>query len=322
MTWFIGGFLIAYLCQESKDGYTLGQNNHKDSGCYLFNNLGGNYLIIFSPRINSYIKGFKCLTVKRNQALFIFWTHYPISSPWSRGLRNFSSKSVKKQQNLSLVVWGTNLPSSVGSGRFTKQESNMIKLPPFQYSVVIGLILSDGWVNIGSTNKNARLGFEQSEFNYEYLWYTFFILSHYCSSLPRYRTRSRWDKIINSYVISSRALLCFTEIYNLFYINRVKRIPENIYNILTPIALAHMIMGDGLNDHGFGLILCTDSFPLQDVVRLINVLIIRYNLECNLRQHYKEFYRIYIKTKSMPLLRSIVSPYMHKTMLYKITAIS
>ena len=176
LTWFIGGFLRLpvrsgpvlrtgpvrsgpLLCQESKDGYTLGQNNHKDSGCYLFNNLGGNYLIIFSPRINSYIKGFKCLTVKRNQALFISWTHYPISSPSSRGLRNFSSKSVKKQQNLSLVVWGTNLPSSVGSGRFTKQESNMIKLPPFQYSVVIGLILSDGWLNIGSTNKNARLGF-------------------------------------------------------------------------------------------------------------------------------------------------------------------
>jgi hypothetical protein len=36
------------------------------------------------------------------------------------------------------VVWGTNLRSQVGYGRFTKQVSNMIKLPPSQQSVVIG----------------------------------------------------------------------------------------------------------------------------------------------------------------------------------------
>lgn len=90
--------------------------------------------------------------------------------------------------------------------------------------------------------------------------------------------------------------------------------------MLTPVALAHMIMGDGVNDHGDGLILCTDSYTLEDVVRLINVLIIRYNLECSLRRASNK-YRIYIKKRSMPLLRSIVSPYMHNTMLYKITSV-
>jgi len=35
----------------------------------------------------------------------------------------------------------------------------MIKLPPFQYSVIVGLLLSDGWLIFASaTNKNARLG--------------------------------------------------------------------------------------------------------------------------------------------------------------------
>jgi hypothetical protein len=38
---------------------------------------------------------------------------------------------------------------------------------------------------------------------------------------------------------------CFTEIYSLFYKNRVKIIPHNIFDLLTPIAFAHMIMGDG-----------------------------------------------------------------------------
>jgi hypothetical protein len=74
------------------------------------------------------------------------------------------SKSIKlPQQCTELVVWGKNLPSSVGVGRFTKQESEMIGLPSHQLSIVIGLLLSDGWLSYGSSShKNARLGFKQS----------------------------------------------------------------------------------------------------------------------------------------------------------------
>jgi len=44
----------------------------------------------------------------------------------SAGIRYFSTKQ-SCSNSLSLVVWGTNLPSLVGKGRLTKQESNMIK---------------------------------------------------------------------------------------------------------------------------------------------------------------------------------------------------
>jgi hypothetical protein len=60
---------------------------------------------------------------------------------------------VKKQTNLSLVIWGSNLTSSIGLGCFTKQVSNMVQLPPFQYSVIIGFILSDGWLTFASKKK-------------------------------------------------------------------------------------------------------------------------------------------------------------------------
>lgn len=52
--------------------------------------------------------------------------------------------------------------------------------------------------------------------------------------------------------------------------------------MLTPVALAHLIMGDG-SVQRHGLIICTNSFSIKDVVRLMNVLITRYRLECNLR---------------------------------------
>jgi len=89
-----------------------------------------------------------------------------------------------------------------------------------------------------------------------------------------------------------------------------------IFDILTPEALAHWIITDGSRKND-GVILCTDSFTIIDVVRLVNVLIVRYQLDCTIHTPIKGP-RIYIKGKSMPLLRSIVLPYMHNSMLYKI----
>ena len=65
-----------------------------------------------------------------------------------------------------------------------------------------------------------------------------------------------------------------------------------------------------------GLVLCTDSYSVSDIVRLINVLIIKYILNCTLQYHTPTQPRIYIKKSSMPLLRQIVSPYMCYSMLY------
>jgi hypothetical protein len=112
-------------------------------------------------------------------------------------------------------------------------------------------------------------------------------------------------------------MLCFTELYYLFYSKGVKVIPENIYELLTPVALAHFIMGDGSGNR-HGLLLCTDSFTIPEVVKLINVLIIRYQLNCTLRFHSPTQPRIYIREGSMRKLRGIVEPYMSCYMLYKL----
>jgi LAGLIDADG DNA endonuclease family len=69
--------------------------------------------------------------------------------------------------------------------------------------------------------------------------------------------------------------------------------------------------------------LCTDSFTVQDIVRLMNVLIIRYNIISSIRSDVrkgrnKTYNRIYIHSKSMKTLREVVSPYLDNSMLYKV----
>ena len=53
------------------------------------------------------------------------------------------------------------------------------------------------------------------------------------------RNRTRLDKQTIGLQFFTRALACFTELHSLFYVNNVKVIPGNIYNMLTPVALAH-----------------------------------------------------------------------------------
>jgi hypothetical protein len=110
---------------------------------------------------------------------------------------------------------------------------------------------------------------------------------------------------------------CITELHKYFYENRIKIIKPSIYFHITPVAIAHWIMGYGSFTRK-GLILCTDSFSIKEVVLLINILIIKYDINCVIQYNTKKYPRIYIRKESMYKLRKIVLPYMHKSMLYKL----
>jgi len=243
-------------------------------------------------------------------------------------IKEFSTKSFNNspslvvneiKQTTSLVVWGTNLTSTVGIGRFTKQVRDMIQLPADQKSVIVGLILSDGWLRFPSkTSKSTLIGLTQSLAHFDYIWSVFFFLSHYCDNIPKLRIGMRAGKPFYGLELVTRSLPCFIEIYNLFYVNGVKVVPNNIYELLTPLAFAQWIQGDG----GFkskGIYLCTDSYTIQDVVRLMNVLIIRYDLKCTLHKASNgKGYRIYISRNSVGKVVNIVLPYLVPSMYYKI----
>lgn len=219
-----------------------------------------------------------------------------------------------------MVLWGSHgsLGSSIGFGKFSFKLKSSIQLPQYILGVVVGIILSDGWIQISSfKSKNARLRFTQSLAHFEYLWCVFLILSPYCSSYPQFTIRYPFGKPTSGFDLSTRSLPCFTQLHSLFYLNSVKVIPDDIYDLLTPPALAHWIMGGG-SSRSSGMILCTNSFTIKETVHLMNVLMIKYRLNCTLTIHNKKEPMIYIRSKSMPLLRSIVIPHMHPSMLYKI----
>jgi hypothetical protein len=74
-------------------------------------------------------------------------------------------------------------------------------------------------------------------------------------------------------------------------------------------------MGSGT--YNSGVRIQTDFYTIKEMVFVINVLIIKFNLECSL--HYQKGNPLlYIKSKSIKKNLDNLLPYMHDSMKYKI----
>ncbi len=109
-------------------------------------------------------------------------------------------------------------------------------------------------------------------------------------------------------------------LYNLFYNHKkIKIVPNNIAEYLTPLALAIWIMDDGTWKNP-GVRIATNSFNLNELNLLQLALKNNFNLETSLHKNYNRPAKaqIYIKKESINLLRSLVLPYFHPSMNYKL----
>ena len=115
------------------------------------------------------------------------------------------------------------------------------------------------------------------------------------------------------YSFSTKSIKIWNSEKALWYFKGKKVVPLNIGELLTPVALAFWIMGDGGRTQN-GLHLATHSFTKKEVNLLIKALKSNFHLNCSVHSQN----RVYIYTKSMPKLREIVTPFMLPEMLYKI----
>lgn len=90
--------------------------------------------------------------------------------------------------------------------------------------------------------------------------------------------------------------------------------------LFTDISLAFFIMGDGYWDNDSKTILiCTESFTLDEVQFIIEILRKNFNLIATLKKRGVNYrLRFSSKENNLNLLRSLVLPHMHSQMLYKL----
>jgi heme/copper-type cytochrome/quinol oxidase subunit 1 len=223
--------------------------------------------------------------------------------------------------NTKLVIYGSNISSTIGYPYVTDIIRYMVKIPYNLNSILFGILISDGWLqrNKSTYSDLTRLAFKQSIDKLEYFLIVFNRFSPYCSNYPSISKTKIKDKIFKGIYFSTRAYPCFSEWHNLFYKNNKKILPTNLYNLLTYEALAHWICCDGTGGgkNSQSITLQTQSFTIIENTQIISVLIYKYNLKCSL--HYqRNLPVIYISTKSVKKLIPKILPYIPKSMLYKL----
>jgi len=141
-----------------------------------------------------------------------------------------------------LVIYGTNLISTIKYPYYTKIVRYMINIPNNILYPLIGILLSDGSISVKNNSKHkvgGRFIFKQSIAKYDYVHMVFCLVSHYCSSYPRLVTTRINRKDFYGIEIISRSLPCFLELHQKFYFKGKKKIPDDLYDNLTYEGLAH-----------------------------------------------------------------------------------
>lgn len=139
-----------------------------------------------------------------------------------------------------------------------KELRSKSKFSIYLNEVLIGLLLSDGYLERSSPTSGARLTISFGIKHLAYLMYLFNLLEPYTNTEPTsisvYNKQTKTNNEVCRFKTVS--LPQFLYYYELFYkVNSVspgggsgkfiKVIPLNIEELISPVVLAHLLMGDG-----------------------------------------------------------------------------
>src|SRR3989344_3330793 len=125
------------------------------------------------------------------------------------------------------------------AGRITysteiRRLKTSLKLSNYQRDMLVGSILGDGGLYENWSKTNYRFQLCHSTRQSAYVNWKFSILKDWILSKPKiYRDSIRFNTISHSDL---------TELGLIFYQNKKKYIPENIYDLLTPFVVAVCLM--------------------------------------------------------------------------------
>lgn len=213
----------------------------------------------------------------------------------------------------------------------SKEDLSKWVIPTRIWEIITGELLGDGYLNydpIKAPQINARLEFTFSSKILHYVRYLKYdALAFICteSEATAWPNPKTTGKEATQYWFSTKRLASITQLYDTWYkeVNgkHVKVLPLNIEELLTPLALAHWIMGDGYFADG-SVKICTDNFTKEEVLILTKILGDKFGIKATINKRSNAngnvVWRVSISRLSMEKLRILVGPYLISEMKYKL----
>lgn len=187
-------------------------------------------------------------------------------------------------------------------------------------SVIFGSLLGEGTAE-RKPGSGTQFTFFQEAIHVKYLLWLHNQLQTwgYCKSTVPTITKKlgKKGKIRKNIRFHTWTYTSFDWIYDIWYVNGVKIIPQCISDYLTPLALAIWIMDSGVKDSG-GLNF-TNCFSFSDCLLLVQVLDKNFGVKATIQSTgCSKKNRVCILKDSMPKLKEIVGPFIRPEMKYKL----
>lgn len=206
----------------------------------------------------------------------------------------------------------------------------IIRAIPFtqkQKEIIIGTVLGDGCLHKHNKSKDFALSLTHCKQQEEYFLWKTAMLSPFVNTYRQSFSKKGTSIFLD---FTSRQHPELNPIANMFYdSSRIKHVPENISDFMTPLALAVWHMDDGdlktdwCKEHisSQQIRLSTQSFDEKEHEILIDMFKKVFNIDAFNRPYKfrdKMYNRLYIGAESAKIFSNIVRPFIIDSMKYKI----
>lgn len=242
------------------------------------------------------------------------------------GITNFRNKLELPPNNLisdnDLVIIkelkALNYPKNLIDKLINQTESYTVNsLNNRDIAIIIGILLGDGNIyKSKDKTKSSCFTTVHSSTQKLYSIHIATVLQHLNSRLHYCKSKTpdkRNNKFYESYIVRLKPSQFFDELYDIFYVDGIKIIPNYIYNFYTEESLAYQYMDDGSKICGTYKI-ATNCFSITDLQKFQYFLLTKFNLKTTIHSDHG----IYIRKESAERFKSLISPYIIDSMKYKL----
>ena len=189
-----------------------------------------------------------------------------------------------------------------------------VDLSPDQKSVLIGTVLGDGC--LAMHGHHARVHVKHKAAHRSLAEFKRSTFESYLSMALHEFDQRLGGKRYPCVQFVTRTHPVFTYWRRRFYDDGRKHVPDDIADLLTPLAIAVWFMDDGSADH-CGVTIQTHSFDHHEVERLARALSERFDIVATTRANKRRSI-LYIGKRELPRFAAIVRPFMLGDLEYKL----
>ncbi len=198
-------------------------------------------------------------------------------------------------------------------------------LPGSLNSVLIGILLGDGFISRTSSTSNSRFEMSFGQHSLQFAEKIGELFKEFMSNPVKAVNIKLRDKTYVNYRLKTSTLPVFNQYHDMFYSwnsekgKYVKVVAKNISEFMDPIVLAYLIMSDGNFDKNRNRVrIYSNSFTKEEVQTLADAINSKLGISVGVLYDRKDQWIITIGAKQLDLLRQTVSIHFTPCMLYRL----